>query len=867
MKIRNSKGKMVTVAKKDEAKVRNHIKQGNHKELSKMYDSDSDNDSIGSDVDMNEMKYGGIHIKKSHKGLLHKNLGIPEGQKIPKSKLKVKPGDSAALKKRKVFAQNFAKEDGGSINNDYLMKYGGLKRYDFGGGEINLNQDQQNGSNNLWNNPYTLGDYTGGLNPAPAYQTAPSQDILNQDNYFAPGNSTNPAKQRKPINLSGYDPSYIFTNSSGNHFGDAIKGANQMAWGLAKGIPDLFGTINNNRNVNNYENNQQFNQLDGTYQNQYMHHNSVYGDMRNPAVTQRAYGGMMPFGGRMKYGLGGMPEDVNDFKTSRDNANAELEGANSSSKNGEGIQTPQGLVGNISGATHDMGGESMNLPEDSKVFSEKLKFQFKPKSKPKSFAAEVKQYSTEKDMEVLNDPNTDKITKLTANLNIKQKTAKSDELFALQEQKKAEGHFGEDIQQKTMEDYGMYGGKMPFGGTMKYPQGGLLAAHNPESSGSGLQTPTNVNLHNPRLTQDNWNTITQSWAEMAKNDGIQFKEPKDLQEYMYDRSLDTPQGQDALRRMWKYFGTTAQGLKNYPNYAKKDFNNLSEQDLKDLRGAFIDNKLERRAVMPIITPDAKVVTPTGEQLKSDGTVNNEKPLQYNQVQTNNRWMPTVMPLPIPDLYGKYPHNTSQLQPHLIDYRNPDIEPQLNEINRSTRGLSRFLGNNPAGVSQAAQLQINALNAQNQAFGNYFNTTQVGKLGIDEYNSRELGRIDQANLQERTRFGDAVEKNAGAISQQQLVDRTGMEDNYWLANHYNDTKNFTQEHFSPSSYYGGNPNFTYGTYNAGMNPNDNTNDETRTETYIDPKTGKQVTRNWVIKKESKKFGGKVKIKPNLKKIKK
>lgn len=50
-----------------------------------------------------------IKIKKKNKGLLHKNLGVPQGQKIPASKLAVKSGDSAAVKKRKVFAQNAAK--------------------------------------------------------------------------------------------------------------------------------------------------------------------------------------------------------------------------------------------------------------------------------------------------------------------------------------------------------------------------------------------------------------------------------------------------------------------------------------------------------------------------------------------------------------------------------------------------------------------------------------------------------------------------------------------------------------------------------------------------------------------------------------
>ena len=51
----------------------------------------------------------GIHIKKSHQGLLHKKLGISSGKKIPSSKLAIKPGDSPATVKQKTFAKNAAK--------------------------------------------------------------------------------------------------------------------------------------------------------------------------------------------------------------------------------------------------------------------------------------------------------------------------------------------------------------------------------------------------------------------------------------------------------------------------------------------------------------------------------------------------------------------------------------------------------------------------------------------------------------------------------------------------------------------------------------------------------------------------------------
>ena len=67
-----------------------------------------------------------INIKPSHKGLLHKNLGVPQGRKIPVSKLAVKSTDSEAVRKRKQFAINAKKwkhEDGGFIDNRSLPEF------------------------------------------------------------------------------------------------------------------------------------------------------------------------------------------------------------------------------------------------------------------------------------------------------------------------------------------------------------------------------------------------------------------------------------------------------------------------------------------------------------------------------------------------------------------------------------------------------------------------------------------------------------------------------------------------------------------------------------------------------------------------
>lgn len=55
-------------------------------------------------------KKSGIHIKKSHKGLLHKDTGTPRGKKIPASKLQAaKNSKNPAVRKRATFALNAKK--------------------------------------------------------------------------------------------------------------------------------------------------------------------------------------------------------------------------------------------------------------------------------------------------------------------------------------------------------------------------------------------------------------------------------------------------------------------------------------------------------------------------------------------------------------------------------------------------------------------------------------------------------------------------------------------------------------------------------------------------------------------------------------
>ena len=82
-----------------------------------------------------------IKIKPSKVGSLHEHLGVAKGDKIPASKLKIKAGDSPAIRKKKQFALNARK---------WKHEFGGraLDQYN------NLGYNWQQYPNPYMNNPY-----------------------------------------------------------------------------------------------------------------------------------------------------------------------------------------------------------------------------------------------------------------------------------------------------------------------------------------------------------------------------------------------------------------------------------------------------------------------------------------------------------------------------------------------------------------------------------------------------------------------------------------------------------------------------------------------------------------------------------------
>lgn len=159
-------------------------------------------------------------------------------------------------------------------------------------------------------------------------------------------------------------------------------------------------------------------------------------------------------GGKMCYPNGGMQP------------NAELEKQ-------ENTLAPDGTTEQFDGPSHEQGGIPVKLAPGEMIFSDKLK----SKETNKTFAKSAKPYNTEKEEKILKDEKANHMRKLTADLMMKAKNMKLNQIFDEQEGQKKErimryaSKMGYDVapQIQGSGDNTV----MKYGGMKKYPDGGI----------------------------------------------------------------------------------------------------------------------------------------------------------------------------------------------------------------------------------------------------------------------------------------------------------------------------------------------------------------------------------------------------------
>lgn len=149
--------------------------------------------------------------------------------------------------------------------------------------------------------------------------------------------------------------------------------------------------------------------------------------------------------------------------------------ANAEVEKQEVMQMPNGTTEQVDGASHENGGVPVNLPQSTRIFSDRLKL------KGKTFAKLASKYKTDKEEKILSDTNSNNILKKTAQLNMENKNRKLDEIFNIQESMKA----------KRINSY-----IKKYGGTQKYPNGGLTFG-DPNEMNNYYNNIQNMSLVNP----------------------------------------------------------------------------------------------------------------------------------------------------------------------------------------------------------------------------------------------------------------------------------------------------------------------------------------------------------------------------------
>lgn len=196
------------------------------------------------------------------------------------------------------------------------------------------------------------------------------------------------------------------------------------------------------------------------------------------------------------------PQDKQQFPDggikNSNNPNAELEKK-------EVFQMPNGETDQVNGPTHENGGVPVNIPEGTRIWSDRLK------KDGKTFAKLAAKYKTDKEDKILKDTNSSRRSIESAKLNSLSKNIQLNKLFNEQE----------SLKQKKINNY-----IKKYGGTQKYPNGGyiegsfddpnILPASQDEVNAQMLN---NIQMKYPQFNAPEMQSPYQ-WTELTENTNL-----------------------------------------------------------------------------------------------------------------------------------------------------------------------------------------------------------------------------------------------------------------------------------------------------------------------------------------------------------
>jgi len=382
-------------------------------------------------------------------------------------------------------------------------------------------------------------------------------------------------------------------------------------------------------------------------------------------------------------------------------------------------------------------------------------------------------------------------------------------------------------QEKTKEDMGFYDTKLEakYGKKLPMAKDGII---NPYRKGK-TKTPTGANS-NFQGTNEDWKTYVDMWSEnMGKNyDPNNYKGVYDLQWDAYNYSLEN--NPDEIRNMWKTYGLNEAAKQNGKDY---DVNNLTDEQLLDLRSSYTDGLAGVRMLPPVhrdkfspvepITPrqstQAAPALPTipgstpplvpNETVPSTNTspvINN--PVKQGEFNQPMEWFDTLGPnMQIlkslrrdPELYN--PVNIAQLK-----LQQQDVRPALQNSQAEYNAASANLGNDSVSAAQKAQMFSNKLRVDNQVIGQYENANKQIQNQETQYNTNARDRQEAANAQSRESFYTKVLQGRAKQEEQLLTGIDALAKTYAERRAFNNNANLLMKlapNFNAKGEYNGVP---------------------------------------------------------------
>jgi hypothetical protein len=473
--------------------------------------------------------------------------------------------------------------------------------------------------------------------------------------------------------------------------------------------------------------------------------------------------------------------------------NVEVEGE-------EHIQLPNGFSQEIQGKKHSEGGIPINLPQGTKIFSEKLKVPVSflkeaialdpknqmlkslklPKTGKVSYADLAKKFETKKYVDLLNSKDADAIQMTTAQLMIQQNNAKLEELFGLQEQNKISGVHGPQVQQNAQQEQqeqeaqqAQMQGEQMEQPMMKY--GGYL----PKAQAG------------KEVTLPNGKKVT---AVKVKEPGKEYKAVPNMPGYYYKTTTTTTPGKDITTTV-----TSKAPGKGSAEF-NKAFADARKAGLKEFtwNGKKYTTNIYKPTTETITTPGQPTVTEAEDYVYIEPEQKPRTPPAPQVVNQTYEVPGLNLGIALPNVYERLPLNYYKIEPEYIDPRYLDIQPQLNRIGRGQRAIESTLGSRGSSdMANLLQAQANRSAAEQEAYGQKYNYDRAQDAAAQQFNAQAKMNANQYNQQSWfQQLEDPIRRRESLIGTQQMMDDQAAIENARKMQAFYGNKDYIDQTFNP-----------------------------------------------------------------------